>query len=74
MTIELAAAIWSIIGLYLAAGFIFALAFVFFFIGGLDPAAKGMALRIRLMLAPGVTLLWPLMLLKTILRKGPPIQ
>lgn len=61
-------------GSYLGIGLIFGLAFVLFFAGGIDPAAKGMTLRVRLIILPGVMLLWPVMLLKTLLRKGPPVQ
>lgn len=74
MTVELAAQIWTVVGLYLGIGLLFGIAFVALAIGGLDPAAKGMKWSVRLLLLPGVTLLWPLMLLKTVLRKGPPVQ
>lgn len=74
MTLELATFIWQCIGAYLAIGFIFGLIFVSVLVGSLDPAAKGMKLSVRLLILPGLMLLWPLMLVKAVLRKGPPVQ
>ena len=74
MTVELAAQIWTIVGIYLGAGLVFGLLFVFLAVGGIDPDAKGMKLSVRLLILPATALLWPLMLIKTILRKGPPVQ
>ena len=74
MSLELAGIIWQVIGAYLGVGLLFGLIFVSFLVGGLDPAAKGMKLSVRVLILPGVMLLWPLMLLKTVLRKGPPVQ
>ena len=74
MTVELAGQIWLVIGAYLGIGLLFGILFVSAFVGGLDPAAKGMKFSVRLLILPGVMLLWPLMLLKTLLRKGPPEQ
>ena len=74
MTNELAGQIWVVIGGYLAIGFLFALIFVFGLIGMMDPAARGIKFWVRMTILPGVALLWPLMLLNTVLRKGPPVQ
>ena len=74
MTIETALQIWTLVGLYLGLGFLFSLMFVTFLVGGIDPDAKGIKWGVRLLLIPGVTLLWPLMLAKTVFRKGPPVQ
>lgn len=74
MTTELAAQIWLVIGAYLGAGLVFGLIFVTILAGGLDPDAKRMKLSVRLLILPGTALLWPLMLVKAILRKGPPVQ
>ena len=74
MTPELAAQIWSIVGIYLAIGLGFALLFSFVAVGGIDPDAKRMKLSVRLLIIPGTALLWPFMLIKTVLRKGPPVQ
>ena len=52
------------LGLYFGIGFVFACLFVSFGVSKIDPAAKGMALKVRLLILPGVMLLWPLMLIK----------
>lgn len=74
MTLSLAEAVVQGIGLYLGVGLVFSVIYVAFLAGRLDPAAKGMALRVRLLLVPGAMLLWPVMLIKTLQRKGPPVQ
>lgn len=74
MSIELANMIVMGLGAYFAAGFLFGLAFVFLGTGKIDPAAKTMPLRARLIILPGTTLLWPLMAFKWIAQKEPPLQ
>ncbi|MEM1379558.1 MAG: hypothetical protein AAGH41_02930 [Pseudomonadota bacterium] len=74
MTPELAGQIWVGIGAYLGIGFIFAVIFAALIAPRLDPAAAGMKLSVRALIIPGTMLLWPLMLGKTVLRKGPPEQ
>ncbi len=74
MTPELAAQIWGIVGIYIAIGFVFSLLFSFVAAGWIDPDAKRMKFSVRLLIIPGTTLLWPLMLIKTLFRKGPPLQ
>ena len=54
----MAQAIISTVGLYLLAGAHVALAFIPL-LGRIDPAARG-AYGFRLLIAPGVILLWPL--------------
>jgi len=49
-------------GFYAVAGFVFALAFLSIGIARLDPAARGSGLGFRLMILPGVMVLWPLLL------------
>ncbi len=56
-------AIW-IVGLaaaYLAAGVLFALAFLFRGLDRVDPAAHGASWGFRCLIAPGVVALWPLL-------------
>lgn len=46
-------------GLYLAAGLLFATAFVSSGVQRVDPAARGAGLGFRLLIFPGVVALWP---------------
>ena len=64
------------LGIYAAIGLLVALAYLFGGAGRIDPAAKGkgMPIRVRLMIMPGVIGLWPLMLSKLFVQKEPPIS
>ena len=64
------------LGIYAALGLLVALAYLFGGAGRIDPAAKGkgMPIRVRLMIMPGVIGLWPLMLSKLFVQKEPPIS
>lgn len=66
------AVVWAVAG-YLAAGLLFAVAFVARGVERIDPAAHGMPWRARLLIVPGVAALWPLMLAKWLARRGPPV-
>jgi hypothetical protein len=48
-------------GIYLAAGMVFATAFLTRGIERIDPAAHGSSAAFRLLLAPGVAALWPIL-------------
>ncbi|MEM9937791.1 MAG: hypothetical protein AAF768_02990 [Pseudomonadota bacterium] len=63
-------------GLYLLIGLIVALIYVFGGAGRIDPAAKGkgLPLRVRLLIVPGVMGLWPIMLTKLFTQKEPPVS
>lgn len=63
-------------GLYLVLGLLVGLAYMFGGAGRIDPAAKGkgMPVRVRLMILPGVIGLWPLMLTKLFVQKEPPVS
>lgn len=74
MSIELANMIVMGLGVYFAVGFLFGLAFIFLGTGKIDPAAKTMPLQARLIILPGTMLLWPLMALKWVTQKEPPLQ
>jgi len=74
MSIALATTIVSALGVYFAIGAVFALFFVTFGVGRIDPDAKGMPLRARAIIFPGVMGLWPLMLMKTFNQKAPPVS
>ncbi len=62
MSIEFARLVVGAAGLYLAAGAVFAAAFVAFGAGRIDPAAKGAPLGFRLLVLPGAIALWPYLL------------
>jgi hypothetical protein len=48
-------------GAYLAVGALFAVPFLLFGIGRVDPAAKGAPLTFRALVLPGVVAMWPLL-------------
>ena len=64
------------LGIYAAIGLLIALAYLFGGAGRIDPSAKGrgMPIRVRLMILPGIIGLWPLMLSKLFAQKEPPIS
>jgi hypothetical protein len=72
MSTEFANWIVTVCGGYLALGAVFALAFVSFGAGRIDPDAKGMPCVARCLLLPGAALLWPVMLFKWFKQKAPP--
>ena len=74
MSVETAEHIVSGLGLYFFTGFVFAIIFVMLGVQKIDPAARSMPVRARLIVLPGSMLLWPLMLFKWITQKEPPIQ
>jgi hypothetical protein len=66
----MAAAGWIVDALtaYGLAGAVFAAVFVMFGIHRVDPAAEGAPFSFRLIVAPGVAALWPLLLVRWIRR------
>ena len=64
------------LGLYFAIGALVGLIYLFGAAGRIDPAAKGkgLPLRVRLLIFPGVMGLWPLMLTKLFTQKEPPVS
>jgi len=59
-------------GCYLAAGLVFALAFVTAGVQRVDPAAHGAPWGFRLLILPGAAALWPLLLARWVRGAGPP--
>ncbi len=55
--------IW-VLGLYLTVGFVFALGFALRWAGRLDPAAREGSRGFRILIIPGATLLWPVLVLR----------
>lgn len=60
--VSIAQLIIMIVKGYLLCGLIFAIPFILFGIHRVDPAAKGGTIAFRLMVLPGITLFWPLLL------------
>lgn len=58
----MAAAFLIVLGAYLAGGLVFALAFVCFGAGRIDPHATHGTWGFRLLIIPGAAALWPLLL------------
>ncbi|MDH3639349.1 MAG: hypothetical protein OES09_12945 [Gammaproteobacteria bacterium] len=59
---------------YLVLGLIFAVPFVLFLASRVDPSAKGSTWGFRVLVLPGVTLLWPLMLTRVLKRQERPVE
>ncbi len=64
------------LGIYAVLGLIVGLIYMFGGAGRIDPAAKGKGLpvRVRLLILPGIIGLWPLMLTKLFTQKEPPVS
>ena len=64
------------LGLYFGLGLLVGMIYMFGGAGRIDPAAKGKGLpvRVRFMILPGIIGLWPLMLAKLLRQKEPPIS
>ncbi|MEO9971247.1 MAG: hypothetical protein ABJG15_15730 [Hyphomonadaceae bacterium] len=74
MSIETAEVLVTGLGLYFLIGVVFAVLFVSLGVQKIDPAARGMPIRARLIILPGTMLLWPLMLVKWMTQKEPPVS
>ena len=59
MTVTAASWIWSIIGIYLGLGVLFAIAFLSMRLKKSDPDAEEGSVGFRLIILPGVILMWP---------------
>ena len=64
------------LGIYALIGVLVGLIYVFGGAGRIDPAAKGkgLPLRVRLMILPGIAGLWPVMLTKLLSQREPPVS
>jgi len=64
------------LGVYALIGLLVGLIYLFGGVGRIDPAAKGkgMPVRVRLLILPGIAGLWPLMLVKLFTQKEPPVS
>lgn len=61
-------------GVYLALGAMFAALFASRWAGRADPVAGSATPGFRLLIGPGSTLLWPLLLIRLLTRSGPPAE
>ena len=60
------------LGVYLALGLVFGLAFVLRGIRSVDPAAEGATWGFRVLVLPGSAVFWPLLLARWVRGSGPP--
>ena len=60
----MAETILAIVGIYLAIGALFAIAFVIRGCSVIDPTAKGAGIGFRILIFPACVALWPLLLTK----------
>ena len=67
---QVVGSIFQVIGLYLLAGFVFAIVFVIWGIGRVDPAAKNTSVAFRIIVLPGVSIFWPLLALRWLRGQG----
>lgn len=74
MSVALAEGIVIGFGLYALLGLLVALAYLFGGAGRIDPAARTMPVRARVLILPGVIGLWPLMLVKLLRQRTPPVS
>lgn len=76
MSVALAEGIVTGLGLYFGLGLLVGVLYLFGGAGRIDPAAKGkgLPLRVRLLILPGIIGLWPLMLVKLFIQKAPPVS
>ena len=65
----LAFVVWILLG-YLVVGAIFAVAFVLRGAGAIDEAADRAPLGVRLVLAPGAAVMWPVLLMRWVRSTG----
>lgn len=73
MSVAAAQLLVMAMALYLASGAIFALAFLWRWVGRLDPLAAEGTLGFRVLVFPGVTVFWPLFATRLVRRvPGPP--
>lgn len=60
------------LGIYLAMGLLFSIPFILKGVGKNDPAVHGATLGFRLIIVPGVVLLWPVLLRRWMSNTGVP--
>lgn len=73
MSLAAACFLVNLAGTYFGLGFLFALVFLTWGVERIDPAARKMPLLARLVIMPGVTALWPILLVRALRRGQPPV-
>jgi hypothetical protein len=71
---SIAALIVSMVQTYLILGLLFAASFVLFLANRIDPSAKGSTWGFRVLVIPGVALLWPLLLIRLLRGQQQPME
>ena len=66
MDVSAAQLIWSVVGAYFGVGFVVAIALVGGLVRRFDPLAAHAPWRVKLILLPGMTALWPLLAVKAL--------
>lgn len=64
----------NLVMVYVAIGLVFALIFVFAGVGRIDGSAKGASLAFRLLIIPGATALWLMLLMRWARGEQPPME
>lgn len=71
---SIAASIIMVVQGYLLLGLVFAILFALVLAGRLDPSARGSSWGFRLLVIPGVALLWPLILSRVLRGRQTPVE
>ena len=72
--LDVATLIVAIVRIYLALGLAFAIVCSGWLLPRLDPSARGGSWAFRVIVLPGLTLLWPMLLVRIARRKPRPIE
>lgn len=74
MSLAWAEGVLAVLAVYLAVGAICAAVIAVKGLERIDAGAQGMPWSARLLILPGLVALWPLMLMKCLQQKGPPVS
>ena len=74
MSLAWAEGVLAVLAVYLAVGALFAVFIATKCLERIDAGAQGMPWSARLLILPGLVALWPLMLVKCLKQKAPPVS
>lgn len=74
MSLALAETLVSALAIYMLIGALVGVLMAAWGAGRIDPSAKTMPIQARILILPGLVLLWPLMLIKLFTQKEPPLS
>ena len=74
MTETIASWLVSVLGIYLAIGLLFSIPFILKGVGKNDPAVEGSTIGFKLIIIPGVVMLWPMLIRRWMSNTGIPPQ